>query len=68
MNEEAFNLSLRRFLKKFGITAQREIERAVRDAIESGRIDGSGSLRATARLKIDAVDLDTEIDGEITLA
>jgi hypothetical protein len=67
MNEEAFNLSLRRFLKKFGITAQREIERAVREAVESGRIVGSGSLRATARLRIDAVDLDAEIDGDIAL-
>ncbi len=67
MDEEAFNLSLRRFLKKFGITAQREIEQAVRDAIDSGRIDGAGMVRAEARLRIPSIGLDTEIDGDITL-
>jgi hypothetical protein len=67
MNEEAFNLSLRRFLKKFGITAQREIEQAVRAAVESGRIGASDSFEARATLRIAEVDLDTEITGEIEL-
>jgi len=40
MNEDVFNTSLRRFLKKVGITSQREIEKAVRDAVEAGRLKG----------------------------
>jgi hypothetical protein len=41
MNEEVFNLDLRKFLKRFGVTAQREIERAVADAIRARRTHGS---------------------------
>lgn len=67
MNEEAFNLSLRRFLKKFGITAQREIEQAVRAAIDSGRIAGTESLQASATLRIPEIGLDTVIDGDVKL-
>ena len=67
MNEEAFNLSLRRFLKKFGITAQREIEQTVRAAIDAGSIAGTESLRASATLRIPEIGLDTVIDGDVTL-
>ena len=67
MNEDVFNLSLRRFLKKFGITAQREIEQAVRAAIDTGRIAGTESLRASATLRIPEIGLDTVIDGDVTL-
>ena len=45
MNEDVFNESLRGFLKKVGITSQREIEKAVRDAIEAGRLKGNESCR-----------------------
>lgn len=38
MNEDAFNMSVRKFLKKLGVTAQRDIETAVREAIETGRL------------------------------
>ena len=67
VDEETFNLSLRRFLKKFGITAQREIERAVRAAVDEGRIAGTESFRASARLRVPEIGLDTEIDGELSL-
>jgi hypothetical protein len=67
MNDEAFNMSLRRFLKKFGITAQREIEQAVRDALQDERIDSGATLHAVARLRIPEIGLDAEIDGEIML-
>ena len=40
MNEDVFNTSLRRFLKKVGITSQREIEKAVRDAVAGGQAQG----------------------------
>ena len=46
MNEDVFNASLRRFLKKVGITSQREIEKAVRDAVASGKLKGNYKLPA----------------------
>ena len=67
MNEDVFNGSLRRFLKKVGITSQREIEKAVRDAVASGRIKGNEKLPAKVVLTIGGVSLSHEITGEIEL-
>ena len=67
MNEDAFNASLRKFLKKVGVTSQREIERAVREAIESGRLKGHEKLPAKMVLTISGVSLAYEIDGDIEL-
>ena len=67
MNEDIFNASLRGFLKKVGITSQREIEKAVRDAVASGRIKGNEKLPAKVVLTIGGVSLSHEITGEIEL-
>ncbi len=67
MNDEAFNLSLRKFLKTFGVTAQREIERAVQTALAEGRLAGRQALTARATLRIEAVGLEETIEGEIVL-
>ena len=67
MNEDVFNASLRKFLKKVGITSQREIEKAVRDAVASGRIKGNEKLPAKVVLTIGGVSLSQEISGEIEL-
>ena len=67
MNDETLNLTTRQFLKRFGITAQREIERAVRAGIQEGRLTGSESLRVRATLAIPGVLNEMEIDGEIAL-
>ena len=67
MNEEALNLSVRKFLKKVGITAQREIEAAVREGIESGKLSGNESLKAVVKLEVAGVNVDQQIDGDITL-
>ncbi|HEX9895971.1 MAG TPA: DUF6494 family protein [Gemmatimonadales bacterium] len=67
MNDDAFNLSVRRFLKQFGVSAQRQIERAVAEALESGKLSGKETLRATAQLRLEGLDVDTTIEGEITL-
>jgi len=67
MNEDIFNTSLRGFLKKVGITSQREIEKAVRDAVASGRIKGNEKLPAQVVLTIGGVSLSHEITGEIEL-
>ena len=68
MNEEVFNLDLRKFLKRFGVTAQREIERAVTDAIQSGRLTGSETLEVRATLAIPDVIAELRIDGQIGLS
>ena len=67
MNEDVFNASLRRFLKKVGITSQREIEKAVRDAVAAGKLKGNEKLQAKMVLTIGSVSLTHEIAGEIEL-
>ena len=67
MNEDSFNSSLRAFLKKVGITSQREIEKAVRDAVAAGKLKGNEKLPAKVVLTIGGVSLTHEISGEIEL-
>ena len=67
MDEDAFNMSIRKFLKKVGVTSQREIEQAVRDAVESGKLSGSETLKARVALSVDGVALNVAIDGDIEL-
>ena len=68
MDEEILNTSVRKFLKKLGVTAQREIENAVRDAVAKGRLKGSERLPARAVVTLGVIDLKFEIDGDIELA
>jgi hypothetical protein len=68
MDEDALNRSLRKFLKTVGVTSQREIEKAVRKALEEGRLRGDEKLPARAAITIGGVELDLHIDGEIELA
>ncbi|THD61725.1 MAG: hypothetical protein E7813_21710 [Bradyrhizobium sp.] len=67
MNEDVFNTSLRKFLKKVGITSQREIEKAVRDAVAAGRLKGNEKLQAKMVLTLGGVSLSHEISDEIEL-
>ena len=67
MNEDRFNSSLRGFLKKVGITSQREIEKAVRDAVAAGRLKGNEKLPAKMVLTVGGVNLTHEITEEIEL-
>ena len=67
MNEDVFNTSLRKFLKKVGITSQREIEKAVRDAMEAGRLKGNEKLPAKMVLTLGGVNLSYEVTDEIEL-
>ena len=67
MDEDKFNTSLRGFLKKVGITSQREIEKAVRDAIAAGRLKGNEKLPAKMVLTIGGISLTHEITEEIEL-
>ena len=67
MNEDAFNMSLRKFHKKVGVTSQREIEEAVRAAIAGARLKGDEALPAKVTLTLGGVDLKVEIEGAIEL-
>ena len=67
MDEDVFNMSLRKFLKKVGVTGQREIEQAVRKAVAEGRLQGEETLAAKVRLEIPQAGLDVVIDGAIEL-
>ena len=67
MNEDVFNGSIRKFLKTLGVSAQREIEKAVRQAIAEGKLKGNESFPAKATVTISAVGLAHQIEGEIEL-
>ncbi len=67
MDEDRFNMSIRKFLKAVGVTSQREIETAVRAAVKAGKLKGDESLKATVTLSLSGVALKHEIDGEIEL-
>ena len=67
MNEDVFNMSIRKFLKKVGVTSQREIEHAVNEALADGKIAGDAVLKAKMVLTIEGVDLSTTIESDIEL-
>jgi DNA-binding SARP family transcriptional activator len=67
MNEDVFNGSIRRFLKTLGVGAQREIEKAVREAVAQGRIKGDEKFTATATVTLGKLGLTHEVKGEIEL-
>jgi hypothetical protein len=67
MHEETFNLSIRKFLKIVGINSQREIEQAVRKALEEGLIQGDETFPASVTLVVPGLNLNFKIDGEIKL-
>jgi len=67
MDEETFNLSIRKFLKMVGISSQREIERAVASAIADGRIKGTEAFPAKVTLEVGGLALRATFDGTIEL-
>jgi hypothetical protein len=67
MDEEAFNISTRKFLKKLGVTSQREIELGLRDAVEAGRLEGNERLPARAVVSVDGLEQEIVVEGEISL-
>ena len=67
MDEELFNMEIRKFLKQVGVTGPRAIEQAVRQAMAAGRLKGGESLEAKVRLTIDKVGLAHEVSGTIKL-
>lgn len=67
MDEETFNKSVRSFLKKVGITSQREIEKAVWDRVEDGRLEGNEKLPASVVLRVPGLDVEVTIEDDLRL-
>jgi hypothetical protein len=67
MDQETFNLSIRKFLKMVGVNSQREIEQAVQRALETGKLKGSESFSAKMTLELPSLGVKVPFDGEIRL-
>ncbi|TMM00704.1 MAG: hypothetical protein E6G10_15155 [Actinobacteria bacterium] len=68
MDEDVFNMSVRKFLKTLGVTAQREIELAVREQLSAGELRGDETLEATATVAVHGLPRDVVVTGTIALA
>jgi hypothetical protein len=68
MNEDRFNMDIRKFLKVVGVTSQREIETAVRDALAKGRLTAKAVLKPRVTLSIPELGLEHVVNGEIGLS
>ena len=67
MDENTLNIETRKFLKEVGVTSQREIEKAVREALQSGKLEGKKRLMARMTLTVEDLGLRHEVDGEIQI-
>ena len=67
MDEDKFNISVRNYLKVVGITAQREIEKAVREALNARRLRGDENLKAKVTLEIEVLGLTHLVEGDMEL-
>jgi hypothetical protein len=67
MNEDRFNMDIRKFLKVVGVSSQREIELAVRNALAAGKLPDTAVLKPKVTLRIPEIGLEHVIDGEIGL-
>lgn len=67
MDQETFNLGIRKFLKMVGVNSQREIEQAVQAALAAGKLKGNEKLAARVTLEIPALGVTVPFDGEIGL-
>jgi uncharacterized protein DUF6494 len=68
VDEETLNMSVRRFLKKLGVTAQQEIELAVREQLEAGALRGDETLEAAATVTVRGLSHDVVVTGTIALS
>lgn len=67
MDDDALNMSVRKFLKRVGVTSQREIESAVRDAVREGKLGGAKTVEAQMTLTVPELDLSLTIDEKLDL-
>ncbi len=67
MNEDTLNMEIRKFLKKVGVTAQREIEHAIYQAVEKGALNSNESLDVSMTLDLSSLDINHKIEATIKL-
>jgi hypothetical protein len=67
MNDEAFNMSIRKFLKTVGVNSQLSVEKTVRKAVAEGKLKGNETFPATMTLTVGKLNLEVKFDGEIKL-
>ena len=67
MNDEALNMSIRKFLKTVGVNSQLAIEKAVRQALENGTLKGNETMPAHMTLTVGTLELNVQFDGELRL-
>ena len=67
MNEDTFNIEIRKFLKRVGVTSQREIEQAAYKALASGELTGSEKIAVTMTLEVPDLSIHHTVKGEIAL-
>jgi len=65
VDEDRFNIAIRKFLKEVGVTSQREIERAVRVAVEKGTLKETSVLKPRMTLRIPEIGFEHVVNGEI---
>jgi hypothetical protein len=67
MDQETFNLSIRKFLKMVGVNSQREMEQAVQKALTAGKLQGTEAIPVKCTLEIPSLGVEVPFDGEIRL-
>ena len=67
MNEDTLNMEIRKFLKRVGVTSQREFEQAVHEAIGGGKLKGNEKITVSMTLDVAELGLSHKIDGTIAL-
>ena len=68
LDEEKFNLEIRKFLKVVGITSQREIEKAIREAVAAGRLGPGSTVAAKVTLQLPELGIEQVISEDLKLA
>ena len=68
MNEDALNMEIRKFLKKVGVTSQREIEQGVRQALDSGKAVEGTQIKLSVLLEVPDLDIRHRIDGTLDIS
>ena len=67
MNEDKFNMEIRKFLKQVGVTSQREIEHAVMKAVEAGKLSGNETLDIKMTLEASSLNIKHCVEGKIAM-
>lgn len=67
MNEDALNMEIRKFLKKVGITSQRELEKALQAGVDGGKVSVGDKLEVSITLEMPSLGLENKVEGSIVI-